>query len=70
MSGSSIRGIQYGSYGELGIPSESNVPPSRYDALACLDVHGILWLFGGSYSDATSKICHYTTMNNLTRSNE
>jgi hypothetical protein len=38
---------QIGNYGEQGIPSEYNIPPSKTSALCWIDLHGNLWLFGG-----------------------
>jgi hypothetical protein len=50
MSGSHLRG-QVGNYGEIGIPNESNVPPSQRSTFGWTDLHGNLWLFGGDKSD-------------------
>jgi hypothetical protein len=36
-----------GSYGTLGVPSATNVPPPRADASAWIDTVGNFWLFGG-----------------------
>jgi hypothetical protein len=46
MSGSNDIG-HIGNYGEQGIPSESNIPPSRSNALSWIDLNGNFWLFGG-----------------------
>jgi hypothetical protein len=40
-----------GVYGTQGIPSATNVPGARYDAVGWTDANGSLWLFGGWASD-------------------
>jgi N-acetylneuraminic acid mutarotase len=42
---------QPGIYGELGVPSASNIPGSRYDAATWVDAQGNFWLFGGTGQD-------------------
>lgn len=42
----------YGVYGTLGVPSTTNVPGARYDALAWTDQIDNLWLYGGTGYDA------------------
>ena len=37
-----------GSYGTLGVPAASNLPPARTDAISWVDSAGIFWLFGGA----------------------
>jgi hypothetical protein len=46
MSGSNDIGHN-GNYGEQGKPSESNIPPSRNNALSWIDLNGKFWLFSG-----------------------
>jgi hypothetical protein len=46
MSGSSSVN-QYGSYGEKGVPSPSNVPGGRFGGISWRDNDGNLWMFGG-----------------------
>tara|TARA_R110001606_G_C15403849_1_gene653773 strand:+ start:1039 stop:9429 length:8391 start_codon:yes stop_codon:yes gene_type:complete len=41
-------------FGEIGIASESNLPPGRYDAMIWADDIGNVWLFGGQGRDETS----------------
>jgi N-acetylneuraminic acid mutarotase len=36
-----------GSYGALGVPAASNLPPARTDAISWVDSAGVFWLFGG-----------------------
>lgn len=38
---------QPGSYGVEGTAASGNLPPSRYDAVSCVDPSGNFWLFGG-----------------------
>jgi hypothetical protein len=59
MSGANVRS-QNGSYGQLGIPDESNMPASRGMALGWTDLNGNFWLFGGV---ASSKTKDYANMN-------
>jgi hypothetical protein len=37
-----------GSYGTLGVPAASNLPPARTDAISWEDSAGVFWLFGGA----------------------
>jgi hypothetical protein len=37
-----------GSYGTLGMPAASNLPPARTDAISWVDSAGVFWLFGGT----------------------
>ncbi len=37
-----------GSYGTLGVPAASNLPPARTDAISWVDSAGVFWLFGGT----------------------
>jgi hypothetical protein len=46
MSGSNERANQ-GNYGTLGIPDESNLPPSREIPFHWIDLNGNFWMFGG-----------------------
>ena len=39
---------QYGSYGVKGVPSVTNTPGARQDAITWIDKNGNLWLFGGT----------------------
>jgi hypothetical protein len=38
----------FGAYGTKGVPSPSNVPGARGNAVSWIDTQGNLWLFGGS----------------------
>jgi hypothetical protein len=49
MSGSNRRD-QNGTYGELGIAHESNIPSSREGAFSWIDLNGNVWIFGGHIS--------------------
>jgi N-acetylneuraminic acid mutarotase len=40
-----------GTYGLQGVPSASNMPPPRYEAVSWTDTSGNLWLFGGLEKD-------------------
>ena len=40
-------GTQPGAYGAIGVPSSSNVPGSRSNAISWIDSSGNLWMFGG-----------------------
>jgi N-acetylneuraminic acid mutarotase len=37
-----------GSYGTVGVPAASNLPPARTDAISWVDSTGVFWLFGGA----------------------
>jgi len=37
-----------GSYGSLGVPSASNVPPARTSPVTWVDASGNLWMYGGN----------------------
>jgi hypothetical protein len=54
MSGSNEMN-QNGNYGELGKPSESNMPSSRSLALSWTDLNGNFWPFGGRISSGKIK---------------
>ncbi|CAD5252326.1 MULTISPECIES: MBG domain-containing protein [unclassified Imperialibacter] len=41
-------------FGEIGITSEANLPPGRYEAMIWADEIGNVWLFGGQGRDETS----------------
>jgi hypothetical protein len=41
-----------GSYGSLGVPAPTNLPPSRDSAVPWKDAAGNFWLFGGTASEA------------------
>jgi hypothetical protein len=41
-------GIQYGTYGTLGVPAPGNIPGARIGAVTWTDSKGNLWLFGGT----------------------
>ena len=43
-----------GVYGTRGQPAATNVPGSRYSAIAWTDARGNLWLFGGNGYDSTA----------------
>jgi len=44
-----------GVYGTLGVPAQTNVPPSRAGAVSWIDGSGNFWLFGGStYTQSSS----------------
>jgi N-acetylneuraminic acid mutarotase len=45
---------QPGIYGTKGVPSPTNVPGGRYEAISWVDSSGKLWLFGGWGYDANS----------------
>jgi hypothetical protein len=55
MSGPDISNQNGGANGTEGVPSVTNVPPSREGAVAWTDPSGLMWMFGGdffaSYSD-------------------
>lgn len=40
-----------GSYGTLGVPAPTNLPPSRAGASAWTEKDGTFWMFGGGYND-------------------
>jgi hypothetical protein len=40
-----------GNYGELGVPSEENIPPARTEPCYASDTDGNLWMFGGFNAD-------------------
>jgi len=46
MGGASTAG-QAGSYGIMKVPSASNCPGARYQAVSWTDTSGVFWLFGG-----------------------
>ena len=46
VSGSNVA-ANAGSYGTLGVPAATNLPPARTDAISWVDSAGIFWLFGG-----------------------
>jgi hypothetical protein len=56
VSGDSI-GNGTGSYGNIGVPSMTNLPPPRFGACMWVDSSGVIWIWGGwvngfdSYSD-------------------
>ena len=60
MSGSNNSSGTYyvspGVYGELGVPSLDNQPGGRGGASTWTDIHGRLWLFGGTILSVDSKI--------------
>jgi hypothetical protein len=47
---------QNGTYGTKGIPSSSNIPGARREAVSWTDSNNTLWLFGGYGYDATGTI--------------
>jgi hypothetical protein len=51
MSGSDLYG-QPGAYGTQGVPSATNVPGARNEALGWIDGNHNLWLFGGTGFDS------------------
>ncbi len=54
VSGSNVD-FASGVYGTQGVPSTSNVPGARYDAISWTDSAGNLWLFGGyGYSSGSA----------------
>jgi hypothetical protein len=46
LSGSDQSG-QTGIYGDIGVPSQSNVPGARDSLISWLDNDGSFWIFGG-----------------------
>jgi hypothetical protein len=46
--GGSNTAASAGSYGTVGVPAASNVPPARTDAITWIDSAGVFWLFGGA----------------------
>lgn len=50
VGGSELAG-DAGSYGVLGVPSPSNLPPARYGASGWKESNGSFWLFGGGFND-------------------
>jgi hypothetical protein len=52
MGGSNLAN-QKGVYGSLGMPSASNIPGGKENAVAWTDASGNFWLFGGSGYDST-----------------
>ena len=52
MSGSNDTN-QLGIYGDIGVPSNSSVPGSRYLSISWVDSKDTLWLFGGVYVNAS-----------------
>jgi hypothetical protein len=56
MSGNSSMN-QYGSYGDKGVASPSNLPGGRYAAVSWTDKDGLMWMFGGiGYSSSGSTL--------------
>lgn len=51
MGGSNLA-LQKGIYGTQGVPSASNIPGARFQALSWTDPSGDVWLFGGNGCDA------------------
>jgi Galactose oxidase, central domain len=51
--GGSIATANAGSYGTLGVPAASNLPPARTNAINWVDSAGVFWLFGGTQLTAT-----------------
>jgi Galactose oxidase, central domain len=51
--GGSITTANAGSYGTLGVPAASNLPPARTNAISWVDSAGVFWLFGGTQLNST-----------------
>lgn len=45
-----------GTYGTLGVPSATNLPGARFDALTWVDNQGRFWLFGGFGWDSAGNV--------------
>lgn len=58
---------QKGVYSGLGMPSASNIPGARGNAVAWTDTSGNFWLFGGSGYDSAGTLSVY--LNDLWRYN-
>lgn len=66
MGGSNLAN-QKGVYSGLGMPSASNIPGARGNAVAWTDTSGNFWLFGGSGYDSAGTLSAY--LNDLWRYN-
>jgi hypothetical protein len=51
VGGPNVGGMN-GTYGSLGVPSMSNIPGGRYQAVTWTDASGDFWLFGGNGLDS------------------
>ena len=56
-------GFQSGTYGTLGVPSESNFPGSRTGAAAWTDGNGNLWMFGGNGGGSNGNLNDFWSYN-------
>lgn len=56
----SQEGNDPGSYGEMGVPAESNTPPSRgFGSANWTDLDGNLWMYGGYSNYSATSGAHY-----------